>query len=67
MLTGLTPVTSGDAIMDGLSVTQDMARIRQNTGVCLQVFPIAPVSLCLARSARGDLALTSKDRPLQHA
>eukprot|EP01135_Chromosphaera_perkinsii_P003345 Nk52_evm45s240 gene=Nk52_evmTU45s240 len=36
MLTGLTPITSGDAFINGVSVKKDMAKIRQSLGVCPQ-------------------------------
>lgn len=36
MLTGTVPVTSGDAIINGLSVKNDMTAIRQDLGVCPQ-------------------------------
>jgi len=36
MLTGLVPPTAGDARVRGLSLNHDMARIRQNMGICPQ-------------------------------
>eukprot|EP00891_Asterochloris_glomerata_P006032 jgi/Astpho2/6032/e_gw1.00084.157.1_t len=36
MLTGVTPPTSGSALIKGLSVSTQMARIRQDLGVCPQ-------------------------------
>ncbi|CAN0116974.1 unnamed protein product, partial [Discosporangium mesarthrocarpum] len=36
MLTGMTPVTSGTAFVNGLNVQGDMSRIRQSLGVCPQ-------------------------------
>ncbi|ORX93119.1 P-loop containing nucleoside triphosphate hydrolase protein [Basidiobolus meristosporus CBS 931.73] len=36
MLTGLIPITSGDAIVDGYSVRRDLQQVRQRLGVCPQ-------------------------------
>ena len=36
MLSGLCPVTSGEAFIRGLRITQQMSLIRQNLGVCPQ-------------------------------
>ncbi|CAK4444477.1 unnamed protein product, partial [Aphanomyces euteiches] len=36
MLTGMIPPTSGDATVDGLSLTQDLDAIRASLGMCPQ-------------------------------
>lgn len=36
MLTGMIPATSGDALVRGLSLSQDLGEIRHSLGVCPQ-------------------------------
>ncbi|GLD99401.1 hypothetical protein PINS_up008120 [Pythium insidiosum] len=42
MLTGMTPPTSGDALVRGFSIREDMSRIRESLGYCPQFSVVYP-------------------------
>ncbi|KAJ0402315.1 hypothetical protein P43SY_008556 [Pythium insidiosum] len=42
MLTGMTPPTSGDAVVRGYSIREDMSRIRESMGYCPQFSVVYP-------------------------
>jgi len=73
MLTGIIPMTSGNAYIDGLSVRTDMDRIRSNIGICPQhniIWPSLSVAdhLFLFGRLRGmsDMEVEHQIQPLLH-